>query len=113
MTTAVERKTTPETGDILVAHWGYEASLYDFYEVLKVTAKTVQLVELADELVALPDGRRTRRPIVGKHKGEPFTRKFTVEEARSVSGYSVRIHTYKYAYNVYDRYAQYINEVWH
>ncbi|WP_394987896.1 hypothetical protein [Scardovia wiggsiae] len=33
-------------GDILVAMWGYEQTNWDYYKVIKVTAKTVTLEEL-------------------------------------------------------------------
>ena len=33
-------------GDILVSSWGYEQTNVDFYEVVKVTAKTVTLIPI-------------------------------------------------------------------
>ena len=35
-----------EQGDILVATWGYDAAISDFYVVLKRTPKTVELAHL-------------------------------------------------------------------
>ena len=33
-------------GDVFVSSWGYEQTNVDFYEVVKVTAKTVMLIPI-------------------------------------------------------------------
>lgn len=55
-----ERKYTP--GQIIAKCWGYSMVLYTFYEVLKVTDKSVFLQELKSKVH--PDTTDGMRPLV-------------------------------------------------
>lgn len=48
MTTKTNHSYDIQTGDILAAHWGYDAHYTDFYKVVKRTKKQVVLQQLKD-----------------------------------------------------------------
>lgn len=52
--TALETKKI-EVGDILLASWGYDANISDFYRVTKRTATTVTVEKLKSKVVGLGD----------------------------------------------------------
>lgn len=62
-------------GDILVSSWGYEQTNVDFYEVVKVTAKTVTLVPIERKVQLKGFMRYTAMPIPGSGKGKAFRRR--------------------------------------
>ena len=51
MSTAVDVKTKPEVGDILVSLWGYDQTNVDFYKVTKTTDKSVWLKPIKQKVV--------------------------------------------------------------
>lgn len=60
MTTTTETKTM-QVGDILLASWGYEANISDFYRVINRTAKTVTVEKLESMTVGHGDFYDSRR----------------------------------------------------
>lgn len=60
MTTATENKTM-QVGDILVASWGYDANISDFYRITKRTATMVTVEKLKAKTVGLGDFFDARR----------------------------------------------------
>lgn len=60
MTTATETKAI-EVGDILLASWGYDANISDFYRVIKRTAATVTVEKLKSQTVGFGDFYDARR----------------------------------------------------
>jgi hypothetical protein len=62
-------------GDILVSSWGYEQTNVDFYEVVKVTAKTVTLVPIERKVQLKGFMRYEAMPIPGSGKGKAFRRR--------------------------------------
>ena len=59
-------------GDILVSSWGYEQTNVDFYEVVKVTAKTVTLIPIERKVQLKGFMRYEATPIPGSGKGKAF-----------------------------------------
>jgi len=57
----VELSKTMQVGDILLASWGYEANISDFYRVIKRTATTVTVEKLKSQVVGLGDFYDARR----------------------------------------------------
>ena len=62
-------------GDILVSSWGYEQTNVDFYEVVKVTAKTVTLIPIERKVQLKGFMRYEATPIPGSGKGKAFRRR--------------------------------------
>lgn len=60
MTTTTETKAI-EVGDILLASWGYDANISDFYRVIKRTAATVTVEKLKSQTVGMGDFYDARR----------------------------------------------------
>lgn len=56
--------------DIFVSSWGYEQTNVDFYEVVKVTAKTVTLIPIERKVQLKGFMRYTAMPIPGSGKGK-------------------------------------------
>lgn len=55
----------PQSGDILSCSWGYDQTRVDFYQVVKVTAKTVTVREIAKRYVTRGyGGEATVMPVV-------------------------------------------------
>ena len=67
----------PNTGDILVASWGYDATWQDFYEVIAVTPSSVKVRKLkAERQRALNWDRAIVKPLIGQYTDdEILTRK--------------------------------------
>jgi hypothetical protein len=59
-TTALETKKI-EVGDILLASWGYEANISDFYRVIKRTAATVTVEKLQSQTLGAGNFYDSRR----------------------------------------------------
>ncbi|HEM3466781.1 hypothetical protein HO551_11315 [Streptococcus suis] len=77
-------------GDVLCAVWGYEQTNYDFYEVVKVTAKTITIEKLN-----------------GYDKGTILKNKKTQCYMRDGSEYLVNLNSYSNAKcRINDRYAK-------
>ena len=64
-------KTVLKKGDILV---GYRGTEVEFYEVVRVTPKTVLLVSIQKKLVDVSGIDYTAVPIPGSGEGTPFRR---------------------------------------
>lgn len=64
-----------ETGTILVNRWGYEQTNVDFYQVIKVTEKTVVIRQIAAEKVKEENLIGCVRPVKDNFIGEPMRRK--------------------------------------
>ncbi|WP_370791031.1 hypothetical protein [Bilophila wadsworthia] len=62
-------------GDILVSSWGYEQTNVDFYEVVKVTAKTVTLIPIERKVQLKGFMRYEATPVPGSGKGKAFRRR--------------------------------------
>jgi hypothetical protein len=64
-----------EVGEILSASWGYSMTLVDFYQVIKKTAKTITVAEIASEFTdpSRYSGSHVM-PVVGQFIGEPIRR---------------------------------------
>ena len=60
---------------ILVNRWGYEQTNVDFYQVIKVTEKTVVIRQIAAEKVKEENLIGRVRPIKDNFIGEPMRRK--------------------------------------
>lgn len=65
-------------GDILVSSWGYEQTNVDFYEVVKVTAKTVTLIPIERKVQLKGFMRYEATPIPGSGKGKAFRRRLLI-----------------------------------
>lgn len=55
-------------GDILVAHWGYDQTNINFYEVVKVTAKSAYLLEVRSVKVGDSGIYNLLKPIPGSYR---------------------------------------------
>lgn len=81
----------------MYASWGYDQTNVTWYEIVKVTPKSVQLVEVASRQMPtnLADGQAggLSLPIPGAHRGKPFTRK-----RQGADGF-VRVTPYQYAHS--------------
>lgn len=64
-------KTVLKKGDILV---GYRGTEVEFYEIVRVTPKTVLLVSIQKKLVDVSGIEYTAAPILGSGEGTPFRR---------------------------------------
>ena len=77
-------------GDIFVSSWGYDQTNVDFYEVVKVAAKTVTLIPI-ERKVQL----KGFMPIPGSGKGKAFRRRiidcFDVPACRITSYATARL----------------------
>lgn len=78
-------------GDMFVGSYGYEANIHRFFEVMKVTPKTVTLCELAEERSDNGWCEWKSRPIRGQYVGKPESHKLHVSNRGDVS---VRINSY-------------------
>ena len=94
-------------GDILSAGWGYEAELYDFYEVVGFTKTLVKVRELkkvgAEGKTSYPMyyGRLVKPITVGDDRfvGETFARKpANFSASNDPARTFLAIDSYKYAY---------------
>lgn len=83
-----------KVGDILVSKWGYEQTNVSFYEVVKSTPKTVELVKIEKATTPTALMQFAAMPLPGKHQGEKFRRR--VNTCSSIP--SCRITDYEYAY---------------
>lgn len=81
-------------GDILVSQWGYEQTNVSFYEVVKATPKTVELMAIEKETKPTGFMQFDAMPLPGKHQGEKFRRR--IDTCSSVP--SCRITSCEYAY---------------
>jgi hypothetical protein len=80
-------------GDIWESTWGYDQTNADFYQVVKVTAKTVTLQQVGT--VDKHDSRTYTGhsvPDTSKHKGEPFRR--TVKTVFGNPGVSINSYAF-------------------
>jgi len=63
-------------GDILVCSWGYEQTNIDFYQIIKLTDKTVTVRQIKSRILEQDSGfGGTVEPIKDMFAGEPFRRK--------------------------------------
>ena len=62
-------------GDVFVNSWGYEQTNVDFYEVVKVTAKTITLISIERKVQLKGFMRYTAMSIPGSGKGTAFRRR--------------------------------------
>lgn len=58
-----------KAGDILVSKWGYEQTNVSFYEVVKSTPKTVELVKIEKATTPTALMQFATMPLPGKHQG--------------------------------------------
>ena len=65
-------------GDIFVSSWGYDQTNVDFYEVVKVAAKTVTLIPIERKVQLKGFMRYTAMPIPGSGKGKAFRRRIMI-----------------------------------
>lgn len=56
-----------KVGDILVASWGYDQTNINFYEVVKVTAKSAYLLEVQSTRVGDSGIYNLMKPVPGKY----------------------------------------------
>lgn len=96
----------PEAGDILSCSWGYEQTRVDFYEVTKVTTKTITVREIHKRYVSRGErGDGSVVPVPGAFKidEKPLTgRRFNFPSNmwgnENKWRYSIRIEDYSTAY---------------
>ncbi|MEW6901087.1 hypothetical protein [Trueperella pyogenes] len=68
--------TEVNVGDIFASSWGYDQTNVSFYQIVKVTPKTVVLAPIAKRREdALTWASETVMPICGQFIGEAFRRK--------------------------------------
>lgn len=77
-----------EVGDVLKALWGYDQTNIDFYEVVNVIGKYVEIREIAQESKETDWCQGKCIPILGSFISEPMKRK--VSEGNGVNVDSVR-----------------------
>lgn len=83
---AKKKAKTPRlrVGDILVSTWGHEQTNVDFYEVVRLSDKSVWLVPLPKESVPGSDGPTGMSdqvvPVTGASTREPFRRLIRTNE---------------------------------
>lgn len=84
----VESRHTLAIGDILYASWGYDQTNIDFYQVVKVTAKSVYVREIAQETVG-NNGHGTDNvaAIADKFCGEPMLRRASADNYIKIKSY--------------------------
>jgi hypothetical protein len=82
-------------GDILESSWGYDQTNVDFYEVVRVTKKSVELRELAKTTTETGFMSGSTVPVPGKYTGETFLRRvgapYRNEDFADKSKYSVSV----------------------
>lgn len=86
-----------EVGDILYSSWGYDQTNVDFYEVVKVTKKSIKVVKIAQKVTSAGRGSDSVMAVKGKHIGKPTGMK-RVRPARDGRG-SIKIASYANAYH--------------
>lgn len=82
----------PAVGDILVSSWGYDQTNIDFYQVVGVTAKSVKIRAIGKTCTERREYTDMMVPDVGAFKGEPMTKRFTIN--RDEASYSCRIESF-------------------
>ena len=81
--------TTLKAGDILYASWGYEQTNIDFYEVTKVIGKrTVEIREIACEVIDPEFDRGHKIPVPGKFIGKPEKKVVRNGDTISITSYA-------------------------
>lgn len=83
-------------GDVLVSTWGYDARLATFWKVLKVTAKTVKIVELKDQRHTGDWFKGTSEPILNDNYGKVENPR--IKDFRSDGVKCLKTKDYGYAY---------------
>jgi len=84
----------PKVGDILVSEWGYDQVNADFYEVIAVTDKSVQLHQLQENETSTAAMFGRSIPFLKTYRGSPsFRRMFK----QSGTEYRVRLNSYSSA----------------
>lgn len=88
------QKNLLQVGDILVSSWGYDMTIVDFYEVVKVTAKTATIRPVSAHVTygqcCSPQGGRVM-PNHGDFIGEPETHRVNSSYVNIDSVRSARI----------------------
>ena len=75
-TTAQASRNDLHAGDILASSWGYEQTNWDFYQVIKTTARFVVLRKLRTRRIeCVPTMTGKIKPIANEFAGEPIRRK--------------------------------------
>lgn len=82
-------------GDILVSTWGYEARLATFFKVIGVTAKSVKLAELVDQVRTGDWMSGTAKPAPNSRLGETVTKRVKANYAGTPC---VKINSFSTAY---------------
>lgn len=59
-----------KVGDVLAYSWGYEQTNYDFYQIVKRTARSVTIRPLKKDVQAIGDMHAKERPLVNQFHGE-------------------------------------------
>jgi len=96
----------PQVSDILACSWGYDQTRVDFYQVTKVTAKTVTVREIQKRYVSrgqFGDGSVVPVPYTFQANEKPLTNRrfeFSSDSWRGESKwrYSIRVSDYSRAY---------------
>lgn len=86
----------PQIGDILYASWGYDATFYNFYQVVGATAKSLKLQKL-EITKSWGEYAEYVEPIKNQFVGEVFTRRLKDRG----DWWSVKINDYTYAQNIW------------
>lgn len=86
----------PKVGDILVSTWGYEQTNADFYEVVGVTGKSVNIRQLEEKETSEPGNWMFGKsvPVRGVYRGTPSRKLVKV----SGTSYYVKINSYASAW---------------
>jgi hypothetical protein len=85
----------PKVGDILVSSWGYDQTNIDFYKVIGLTAKSVKIVKIGQQIHEQTGWlQETVLPDPDIVLSEPITRRVGIAS----DGYSVKVRDYAWAY---------------
>lgn len=97
---------TPKTGDVIVTSYGYDATFYDFYKVVKTTPTGVSIVKLQKTEAAPYNGGPTIfvKPTTVE-VGKPFFKK--VKTYPCTDTWTVKVRDYEYAVGTYEPTASY------
>ena len=68
----IDNPTTWDVGDILVATWGYNMIIVDFYEITKATGKSFIVRKLKYQIVSGDGNRGECVPDEGKYEDDKF-----------------------------------------
>lgn len=76
-----------EVGTVMVCSWGYEQTNVDYYEVIEVRGRNVELRELAKVVTHTGEMTGTCLPLAGEYVGAAFVRRGSASNTVAINTY--------------------------